>query len=84
MQPSYSLKAVETSGSIGRKKKTPLMAEDVVNLETVPDNKERPDFVDVLQTAPVMRLHAAAVGQVGFRADIRNSFQVSLCVSVSE
>lgn len=78
MQPTYSLKTVETSGSIGRKKKAPpLMAEDVVNLETVPDNKERPDFVDVLQTAPVMRLHAAAVGQVGFRADIRNSFQVS-------
>jgi len=78
MQPTYSLKTVETSGSIGRKKKTPpLMAEDVVNLETVPDNKERPDFVDVLQTAPVMRLHAAAVGQVGFRVDIRNPFQVS-------
>jgi len=78
MQPTYSLKTAETSGSIGRKKKTPpLMAEDVVNLETVPDNKERPDFVDVLQTAPVMRLHAPAVGQVGFRADIRNSFQVS-------
>lgn len=78
MQPSYNLKTVETSGSIGRKKKTPpLMAEDMVNLETVPDNKERPDFVDVLQTAPVMRLHAAAVGQVSFRADIRNSFQAS-------
>jgi hypothetical protein len=78
MQPTYSHKTLETSGSIGRRKKTPPpMAEDVVNLETVPDNKERPDFIDVLQTAPVMRLHAAAVGQVGFRADIRNSFQVS-------
>lgn len=68
MQPTYSLKTVETSGNIGRKKKTPPpMAEDVVNLETVPDNKERPDFVDVLQTAPVTRLHAAAVGQDALR-----------------
>jgi hypothetical protein len=78
MQPTYSLRTVENSGSVGRKKKTPPpMAEDVVNLETVPDNKERPDFVDVLQTAPVTRLHVAAVGQVSIRTDITNSFEVN-------
>jgi hypothetical protein len=67
MQPAHSHLAMETPGSlVSRKKKTspPPATEDAVNLETVPDNKERPDFVDVPQTAPVMRPHTAPVGQV--------------------
>jgi hypothetical protein len=67
MQPAHSHLAMETPGNlVSRKKKTPPppVTEDAVNLETVPDNKERPDFVDVPQTAPVMRPHTAPVGQV--------------------
>ncbi|XP_023718368.1 uncharacterized protein LOC111870357 isoform X4 [Cryptotermes secundus] len=70
MQPTYSHKAVEAPGSlVSRKKKTPPppMTEDAVNLETVPDNKERPDFIDVPQTAPVTRPHTAPVGQDSLR-----------------
>jgi hypothetical protein len=67
MQATYSHKTVETPGNfVSRKKNTPppLMTEDSVNLETVPDNKERPDFIDVPQAAPVTRLHVSPVGQV--------------------
>jgi hypothetical protein len=67
MQPAYSHKIVETPGNfVSRKRNTPpsLMTEDSVNLETVPDNKERPDFIDVPQAGPVTRLHAVPVGQV--------------------
>jgi hypothetical protein len=70
MQPTYSHKAVETPGIlVSRKKKTPPppVTVDAVNLETVPDNKERPDFIEVPQTAPVMRPHTAPVGQVSLQ-----------------
>jgi hypothetical protein len=69
MQPTYSHTAVETPGNlVSRKKNTPPppVTEDAVNMETVPDNKERPDFIDVPQTAPVMRPHTTPVGQVSF------------------
>lgn len=67
MQATYSHRTVETPGNfVIRKKNTlpPLMTEDTVNLETVPDNKERPDFIDVPQATPSTRLHASPVGQV--------------------
>jgi len=79
IQPTYSHKTMETPGSfVNRKKKTtppPLTAEDAVNLETVPDNKERPDFIDVPQVAPITRLHAAPVGQVNFGVDVMNAVE---------
>jgi hypothetical protein len=71
MQPAHSHMAMETPGSlVSRKKKTPPppVTEDAVNLETVPDNKERPDFIDVPQIAPVMRPHTAPVGQVSLQS----------------
>jgi hypothetical protein len=67
MQATYSHRTVETPGNfVSRKKNTPspLMTEDAVNLETVPDNKEQPDFIDIPQAAPATRLHVSSVGQV--------------------
>ncbi|XP_049846042.1 protein transport protein Sec16A-like isoform X1 [Schistocerca gregaria] len=53
-----------------RTRRTVDDAEDTVNLETVPDNKERPDFVEMQQSvlerksvSPMPRLHTVPVGQ---------------------
>ncbi|XP_069689503.1 protein transport protein Sec16A-like isoform X2 [Periplaneta americana] len=75
LQSAYSSSTLETCGKFSRKKTPALPAEDVVNLETVPDNKERPDVIEVQQNVqldkqsatPVTRLQSTPFGQDGMR-----------------